>query len=102
MPMEIKKAVRLLTLVSVTLLGACAGAGQTAGGFVDDSVITTKVKSKLLDDPITRTFQIHVTTIQGTVQLDGVVTGEKEKLRAEENARDIPGVKKVENNLSVK
>lgn len=90
-----------MAVLVVSLLG-CAGAGQTAGGFVDDSTITTKVKSKLFNDPVTSGWQISVRTDGGVVYLTGVVASSKEKARAGELAASVAGVKSVRNELTVK
>jgi len=83
-------------------LAGCAGAGQTAGAYVDDATITTKVKTKLFDDPQTSGFAISVKTYSGTVQLSGFVSSEKEKARAGELAQAVQGVKSVKNDLIIK
>jgi hyperosmotically inducible periplasmic protein len=95
-----KIAVLLFTLAFG--VGACAGAGTTTGKYVDDSVITAKVKSELLRDPVTEGFKINVTTVDGVVHLTGLVDSEKEKQRAEEVAKQVNGAKLVENELTVK
>jgi osmotically-inducible protein OsmY len=94
-------AAALAVLCAATLI-ACAGAGQTTGEYIDDSAITTKVKTRLFQDPATSGFAIQVTTYQGTVQLSGFVNNAREKERATELAQEIPGVKRVRNDLIVK
>jgi osmotically-inducible protein OsmY len=92
----------LATAALAALLYGCAGAGQTTGEFVDDSTVTTKVKTKLYADADTSGWDIHVTTEKGVVVLSGTVKSSKEKSRAGEIARAVPGVKSVVNNLAVK
>ena len=92
----------IIALVATTALGACAGTGQTSGEYVDDSVITSKVKTRLFEDPTTRAFGINVTTNDGVVYLTGLVDDRKEKERAEELAEGVKGVKSVKNELTVK
>jgi osmotically-inducible protein OsmY len=88
----------------VTLLGACASTttSESAGEFLDSSLITAKVKSRLVDDPATSFLSISVVTYKGVVQLSGFVDSDKEKQRASELARSVEGVKEVKNDLVVK
>jgi osmotically-inducible protein OsmY len=78
-----------------------AGAAQSAGEVVDDSVVTAKVKAKLIDDPLTKAYQINVETFKGTVQLSGSVDSAEARSRATQLARDVGGVKDVKNSLQV-
>ena len=75
---------------------------EGAGEFVDDSVITTKVKTELATDDFLKSFEISVQTYKGTVQLSGFVDSQKAIDKAVEIASDVGGVKSVKNNLSVK
>ena len=94
-------------LVCVTLIlafASCAGTRtkESTGEYVDDSVITTKVKAELVNDPVTKAREISVETFKGVVQLSGFVTTAKEKERAGEIARNVKGVVDVKNNINVK
>lgn len=89
-------------LLSLSLAGCAADTKKQAVEYFDDSTITTKVKAKLFDDPQTSGFAIGVKTYQGTVQLSGFVTSDKEKDRAAELAKGVAGVKDVKNDLIVK
>src|SRR5512135_1762719 len=94
-------------LVFITLILAFAGCASTrtsesTGGYIDDSVITTKVKAELVEDPVTKAYQINVKTFKGVVQLSGFVNSAQEKQRAGEVARRVNGVKEVRNDLNVK
>ena len=75
---------------------------ESTGGYVDDSVITTKVKGLLAQDDFLKSFQISVETFKGTVQLSGFVNSEKAVDKAGEIARSVKGVESVKNNLIVK
>jgi osmotically-inducible protein OsmY len=75
---------------------------QSAGQSVDDAVVTAKVKAKLIDDEVTKAYQIEVATFQGTVQLSGSVDSEEARSRAGELARNVGGVKDVKNSLQVR
>jgi osmotically-inducible protein OsmY len=83
--------------------GQPAAAGQqTAGEAVDDAVVTAKVKARLVDDEVTKAYQINVETFKGTVQLSGSVDSEEARSRATELARNVGGVKDVKNSLQVR
>lgn len=89
-------------LLSLSLAGCAADTKERASEYFDDTTITTKVKTKLFDDPQTSGFAITVKTYKGTVQLSGFVNSDKEKDRAGELAKAVPGVKDVKNDLIVK
>ena len=94
----------LLLLAVIATLAACASTPtrESAGEYVDDSVITTKIKSMLAADDLLKSFQISVETYQGTVQLSGFVNSRKAVDKADEIVKSIKGVKSVRNNLIVK
>jgi hypothetical protein len=69
---------------------------------VKDSYITTKVKAELAKDKGTSATNIHVTTKDGVVTLDGTVASEAEKELAEKDANKVKGVVGVHNGLSVR
>ncbi len=83
---------------------ACASTSkqESTGEYVDDSVITTKVKSLLAADDFLKSFQIGVETYKGTVQLSGFVNSQKAVDKAIEITRSVKGVKSVKNDLIVK
>jgi osmotically-inducible protein OsmY len=83
---------------------ACASTSkqESTGEYVDDSVITTKVKSLLAGDDFLKSFQISVETYKGTVQLSGFVGSQKAVDKAGEIARSVKGVTSVKNDLIVK
>src|SRR3989339_327891 len=94
-------------LVLLTLIAALAGCAATAtrgstGDYVDDSVITTKVKALLAEDDFLKSFQISVETFKGTVQLSGFVNSKQAVDKAGEIVRSVKGVKSLKNNLIVK
>lgn len=74
----------------------------SVGTTIDDSIITTKVKSGLLADPVVKGLDPQVETHQGTVQLSGFVENQAQMDRVIEIARVVDGVKSVENKMSVK
>ena len=91
-------------LVLIATLAACASTPtrESTGEYVDDSVITTKVKSLLAADDFFKSFQISVETYKGIVQLSGFVNSQKAVDKADEIVRSVQGVKSVKNNLIVK
>ena len=91
-------------LMLVATLAACAATPthESTGEYVDDSVITTKVKSLLAADDFLKSFQITVETYKGVVQLSGFVDSQKAIDKATEIARSVKWVKSVKNDLSVK
>jgi len=94
----------LVLLMLVATFAACASTRtrESAGEYVDDSVITTKVKSLLAEDDFLKSFQISVETYQGTVQLSGFVNSQKAVDKAAEITRSVNGIKSIKNNLIVK
>ena len=97
-------AAALASMLLVLLLGAgCAGPRQErAGEYVDDAVITSKVKTQLFRDPVVSGFQVKVETYKGQVQLSGFVDTPEQRAKAAEIARGIAGVKSVTNSVVVK
>ena len=75
---------------------------RTVGETVDDSVVTARVKTALVDNPVTKAGQINVDTANGVVQLSGFVDSPNEKNTAAEVARSVPGVRLVQNELETK
>ena len=75
---------------------------ESTDEFIDDSLITTKIKSQLAGDDIMKAFQISVETFKGIVQLSGFVNSQRDVTRADEIARSVNGVRSVSNNLIVK
>jgi len=94
----------LVLLMLIAALVACASTPtrESTGEYVDDSVITTKVKSLLANDDFLKSFQISVETYKGTVQLSGFVDSQKAIDKAGEIASSVKGIKSVKNNLMVK
>lgn len=74
----------------------------TVGTKIDDSVVTTRVKSALLSDPIVKSFDIAVVTRKNEVQLSGFVDNQTQIDRAIEITRGVEGVEGVSNKMSIK
>ncbi len=82
-------------------VAGCAGSGEKTGAYVDDSWITTKVKSQMVANKEVKAHNINVDTSQGVVTLTGTAENWQESNKAAEIARDIKGVKSVENEIRV-
>jgi osmotically-inducible protein OsmY len=94
----------LVLLMLIATFVACASTPkqESTGEYVDDSVITTKVKSLLAADDFLKSFKISVKTFKGTVQLSGFAASQKAVDKAGEIARSVKGVTSVKNDLVVK
>ena len=98
---------RGLTLSSVILAallvisGCTSMTGQTAGQYVDDTTITSSVKANLIGDKTANLTRIEVDTTNQVVTLNGIVESADQKVKAEQLARQVGGVKSVKNNLQV-
>ena len=90
--------------VAVLITAGCAvSRGQeTTGAYIDDTTITTQVKSRMLDNPNVAGTSISVETLNGTVMLSGFAKSAAEKDAAERIARDVNGVKSVKNQIAVR
>ncbi len=76
--------------------------GKTAGQVIDDSAISAKVKAAFAQDSGVSAIEVKVDTYLGKVQLSGWARSPEEKARAEELAKAVPGVKSVENKITLK
>jgi hyperosmotically inducible protein len=92
----------LMMLIASFVACASTSKQEGAGEYVDDSVITTKVKSLIAADDFLKSFQISVETYKGIVQLSGFVGTQMAVNKAGEIARGVQGVKSVKNDLIVK
>lgn len=93
-------------LFTVALLGTtgCAPTRtqEGTGEYVDDSVITTKVKASIFNEPSLKSTEINVETFKGQVQLSGFVAQPEDIAKAGEIARGVKGVTEVKNDIRVK
>jgi osmotically-inducible protein OsmY len=97
-------ALSLCLLFGGTLLAGCAGSPtqSSTGEMIDDTMITTKVKTKFVQDPAVGALNISVGTFKGNVQLSGFANNPTEMTRAAELAREVDGVKTVKNDIRLK
>ena len=98
---------KLLTFVTAILLASLLGCAGTStkegtGEYVDDTVITTKVKAAMFDEPSLKSAEINVETFKGTVQLTGFVSSRADITKAVEIARGVGGVTSVRNDMRLK
>ena len=92
--------------LAVTLASAVGCASTTrhegTGEYLDDSVITSKVKAAIFNDGMLKSAEINVETFKGVVQLSGFVSSRAAVDRAVEVTRGVSGVMSVKNDMHVK
>jgi osmotically-inducible protein OsmY len=98
---------RFAAVFAAILLVSVVGCAPTptregTGEYVDDTVITAKVKAAILNEPGLKSAEINVETFKGTVQLSGFVKEQSDARRAGDLARGIKGVQSVKNDLRMK
>jgi osmotically-inducible protein OsmY len=98
---------RLVTLISAFLLASllgCAGTSkqESTGEYLDDTVITTRVKAAIFNEASLKSAEINVETFKGTVQLSGFVNSRADINKAVEVARGVKGVTSVKNDMRLK
>jgi osmotically-inducible protein OsmY len=101
----ISKLIQLVVvMLMVTFVSACAGSRtqSSTGDYLDDSVITSKVKAKLLEDKEVSGLAVNVETFKGVVQLSGFVKSEAERQKAVQLARSVGGVKDIKDDIRLK
>jgi len=94
----------ILVTAAVLGLAACAPTAhrQGTGEYIDDAVITSKVKAAFADDPTVKATEVKVDTFKGTVQLSGFVESRESAQKAVQLAREVKGVREVRNNTVLK
>jgi hyperosmotically inducible protein len=96
-------SVILITLALALTLGcASTDSKEGTGEYIDDTVITTKVKAAILNEPTLKVSEINVETFKGVVQLSGFVSSKADIDMAVQVAKSIGGVKSVKNDMRVK
>ena len=101
---SIKKYTALLAFAVVLAVSGCASTRthEGTGQYVDDSVITTKVKTAILAEPGLKVSEINVETFKGIVQLSGFVSSRADIKGAVPVASAVNGVKSVTNDMQLK
>ena len=98
---------KFATITGILLMALTLGCASTAkqegtGEYVDDTVITTKVKAAILNEPTLKSAEINVETFKGIVQLSGFVSSQDAVNKAVMVTRGIGGVKSVKNDMRLK
>jgi len=90
--------------IAMTSVVGCASttSKEGTGEYIDDTVITTKVKAAIFNESSLKSTEINVETFKGIVQLSGFVKSTADERKATELARGIKGVKSVKDDLRVK
>ncbi|MGB7815775.1 MAG: BON domain-containing protein [Methylotenera sp.] len=93
----------ILAVMFAAVLGCASTSKQSGTGeYVDDTVITTKVKAAVLNEASLKSAEIYVETFKGVVQLSGFVNSEADINKAVEVARSVKGVTSVKNDMRLK
>jgi len=100
----LKNIMNVCLFIAFTSLVGCASTSRQegTGEYVDDTVITSKVKYAVMSEDTLKSSEINVETYKGVVQLSGFVSSEKEITKAVEVTRTIKGVKSVRNDIHIK
>jgi hyperosmotically inducible periplasmic protein len=93
----------IISAVALLTVSACAVSGdqQSVGAYIDDTTITTQIKSRFLEDKDVAGTSISVETLNGEVLLSGFARNNTEKVSAESIARKVNGVKAIRNEIAV-
>ena len=99
-----KKSVAFLFAAVLVSLAGCASTStqEGTGAYFDDSVVTTKVKAAIFNEPTLKSAEINVETYKGAVQLSGFVSSSSAIAKAVEVAYSVKGVTSVKNDMRVK
>ena len=98
-----KFATVFLAILMASLLGCASTATKEGTGeYIDNAVITAKVKAAILDESTLKSSEINVETFKGAVQLSGFVNSQADIDKAVEITRQINGVKSVKNDMQLK
>ena len=96
-------SVFFMTLALLFSLGcASTPTKEGTGEYVDDSVVTTKVKTAIFNEPTLKSAEISVETFKGVVQLSGFVSSQSNINKAVEITRGVKGVTSVKNDMRIK
>ena len=103
MSLSNRVAAFIFAILLASMLG-CAGTPtkEGTGEYVDDTVITTKVKTAIFNEPSLKSAEINVETFKGTVQLTGFVSSRVAIDKAVEITRGVSGVTSVRNDMRLR
>lgn len=98
---------KLATLFGILVMATALGCASTAkqegtGEYVDDTIITGKVKAAIFGEPTLKSAEINVETFKGVVQLSGFVSSAANETTAMQVARNVSGVRSVKNDMRLK
>jgi len=98
---------KFASVAGILFMAVALGCASTAkqegtGEYVDDTVITTKVKAAIFNEPTLKSAEINVETFKGVVQLSGFVSSKAAENKAVEVTRTVAGVKSVKNDMRMK
>ncbi len=99
-----KSLIPVLAIFATAGLIGCASTSRSegTGEYVDDTVITAKVKTAIFEQPNLKTAEINVETFKGVVQLSGFVSSQENVNVAVATAKTVKGVSSVKNDMRVK
>jgi len=104
MQINLKKLIMAACLgasVAATGITGCHTEGRSAGTYVDDRMVASRVKGALNKEPVYKFPDVDATSFNGTVQLNGFVSTQDQKQRAGEIASHVEGVRQVVNNITL-
>jgi osmotically-inducible protein OsmY len=99
---RVLKLMACVVLIAAFMGCAATSKHQSTGAYVDDTVITTKVKAAIFNESTLKTLQINVKSYNGVVQLSGFVDSQQSITKAGEVARNVENVVSVQNDLVLK
>ncbi|MCR4298718.1 MAG: BON domain-containing protein [Gallionella sp.] len=104
MKLTIKRFATFFFAMALASVLGCASTPthEGTGEYIDDTVITSKVKSAILNEPSLKSAEINVETFKGVVQLSGFVNSRSDINKTAEIARSVKGVKSVKNDMRLK
>ena len=103
----LKLSALILSVSALAISGGLTGCAgdrytQSTGERIDDKAESSRVRSALSKDTQYKYDDVKVQTFKGVVQLSGFVNSRDQKNRAGDLAKNVEGVKEVENNITVK
>ena len=101
---QFKMAVSFMLVAIFAVMLGCASTAKKegTGEYIDDSVITTKVKAAVFNEPTLKSAEINVETFKGVVQLSGFVNSNEDIAKAVSVAKGVKGVTSVKNDMRLK
>lgn len=102
-PASLSRRLLLVVVLSAPVVACDVFEGrQGVTAYADDSTITNSIRARYLEDPMVHFGEVGVTTLNGNVRLTGRVNSERERQRAAQIAREVKGVRAVNNEIAVR